>query len=106
VVEMNPAAVRLEPEEVSWGGVAQTARNTMNLCEAKPVDLPSVTASERSQISPYGGWIRLFGDNGFQIEEPIELRPREDAWTTFDLAALSWARRWPAEHIWKARRRC
>jgi hypothetical protein len=50
--------------------------------------------------------IRLFGDNGFQIEELIELRPREDAWTTFDLVALSWARRWPAEHIWKARRRC
>jgi SAM-dependent methyltransferase len=53
----------------------------------------------------YGGWIRLFRDNGFEIEDLIELRPPEHARTTFDLVPLSWARRWPAEQIWKVRRR-
>ena len=52
----------------------------------------------------YGGWIRLFRDNGFQVVDLIELRPAKDATTTFDLIPLGWTRRWPAEHVWKARR--
>lgn len=53
---------------------------------------------------PYGEWIRLFGANGFVVEDLIELRPGPDAETSYDLVTLEWARRWPAEHIWKARR--
>lgn len=54
---------------------------------------------------PYGEWIRLFRRNGFTVEDLIELRPPARARTTFDhLAPLSWARRWPAEHIWKVRK--
>jgi SAM-dependent methyltransferase len=53
----------------------------------------------------YGAWIRLFRANGFEVIDLIELRPPEDASTTFELAPLEWARRWPAENIWKARRR-
>jgi SAM-dependent methyltransferase len=53
---------------------------------------------------PYGEWIRLFGANGFVVEDLIELRPAPDAETSYDLVTLEWARRWPAEHIWKARR--
>jgi SAM-dependent methyltransferase len=53
---------------------------------------------------PYGEWIRLFRDNGFQVEALIELRPAEGAETTYvDYTPFEWARRWPAEHIWKAR---
>jgi SAM-dependent methyltransferase len=52
----------------------------------------------------YGAWIRLFRSSGFVIEDLIELRPPDDAQTSFDLAPLDWARRWPAEHIWKLRR--
>lgn len=54
---------------------------------------------------PYGGWIRLFRRHGFAVEDLIELRPPEGARTTYsDYAPLSWARRWPAEHIWVVRR--
>jgi hypothetical protein len=53
----------------------------------------------------YGEWIRLFRANGFEILDPIEIRPAEWATTTFDLVPLDWARRWPAEVVWKARRR-
>jgi SAM-dependent methyltransferase len=54
---------------------------------------------------PYGEWIRLFRANGFEVEDLIELRAPEDGKTTYDLVSLEWARRWPAENIWKARRR-
>jgi SAM-dependent methyltransferase len=53
---------------------------------------------------PYGEWIRLFRTNGFAVEDLIELRPDPDAETSYDLVTLEWARRLPAEHIWKARK--
>jgi SAM-dependent methyltransferase len=54
---------------------------------------------------PYGEWIRLLRANGFEVEDLIEIRPPEGATTTYDFAPLEWARRWPAENIWKARKR-
>jgi len=53
---------------------------------------------------PYGEWIRLFRRSGFVIEDLIELRPAEDAVTTYEYAPLAWARDYPGEHIWKVRR--
>lgn len=54
---------------------------------------------------PYGAWIRLFRRHGFAVEDLIELRPPEGARTTYgDYVSLSWARRWPSEHIWVVRR--
>jgi ubiquinone/menaquinone biosynthesis C-methylase UbiE len=53
----------------------------------------------------YGDWIRLFRANGLSVEDLIELRPSEDAHTTYDdYAPLEWARAFPAEHIWKVRK--
>jgi SAM-dependent methyltransferase len=53
----------------------------------------------------YGGWIRLFRDNGFVVEDLVELRPSEDATTTYtDYAPLDWARSYPGENIWKLRK--
>jgi ubiquinone/menaquinone biosynthesis C-methylase UbiE len=53
----------------------------------------------------YGEWIHLFRASGFAIEGLIELRPPPDAETTYtDYAPLEWARDFPAEHIWKARK--
>ena len=54
---------------------------------------------------PYGEWIRLFRANDFEVEDLIELRPPQGATTTYDTAPYEWARRWPAENIWKARKR-
>lgn len=51
---------------------------------------------------PYGEWIRLFRRNGFVIDDLVELRPSKGATTTYtDFVPYRWARRWPAEQIWK-----
>lgn len=54
---------------------------------------------------PYGAWIRLFRQSALIIEDLIELQPAAEAETTYsDFVSKAWARRWPAEHIWKVRR--
>jgi SAM-dependent methyltransferase len=53
-----------------------------------------------------GEWIRLLRRNGFDIEALLELRPSETATSTYtDYVPYAWARNWPGEHLWKARRR-
>jgi SAM-dependent methyltransferase len=55
---------------------------------------------------PYGEWIRLFDRSGFVVEDLVEPRPSADATSTYwDQSELDWARRWPSECIWKARKR-
>ncbi|HEY5095590.1 MAG TPA: class I SAM-dependent methyltransferase [Candidatus Eremiobacteraceae bacterium] len=55
---------------------------------------------------PYGEWIRVFSEHGLDVEALIELRPPEGAPSTYgDYVRLEWARRWPAENIWKTRKR-
>ncbi len=54
---------------------------------------------------PYGEWIRLFRANGFVVEDLIEPRPPVGATSTYRSdEALAWARRWPAESLWRLRR--
>lgn len=54
---------------------------------------------------PYGEWIQLFRAHGFVIEDLIEPRPAPDAASTYrDEVEREWARRWPAESIWRLRR--
>ena len=55
----------------------------------------------------HGDWIRLLRANDFDIEDLIELRPSDDADADhdYDFVTLDWARRWPAEEVWRARRR-
>ncbi|MGH2808071.1 MAG: SAM-dependent methyltransferase, partial [Actinomycetota bacterium] len=53
---------------------------------------------------PYGEWIRLFRANHLAIEDLIEIQPPKGARTTFPGRPLKWARRWPAEMIWKVRK--
>jgi SAM-dependent methyltransferase len=49
-------------------------------------------------------WIRLLRASGFEVLDLIEVRPPEDATTRYELVTLEWARRWPCEEIWKARK--
>jgi hypothetical protein len=35
----------------------------------------------------------------------VEVRPAPDATTSYPFATVEWARRWPAEEVWKARKR-
>lgn len=52
----------------------------------------------------HGDWIRLLRRSGFEIEDLIEVRPPEGGTTRYPWVTLSWARQWPSEEIWKARR--
>jgi SAM-dependent methyltransferase len=54
---------------------------------------------------PYGEWIRLFRQSGLAVEDLIELRPPARARTTYEeWDDLEWARRWPAELVWRVRK--
>ena len=52
----------------------------------------------------HGDMIRLLRGCGFEVEDLIELRPLPDATTRHPLASLEWARQWPCEEVWKARK--
>jgi hypothetical protein len=57
-------------------------------------------------VLPPGAWIRVLRANGLEVEGLVELCASEGASTTYvEFAPPKWARRWPAEWIWKARRR-
>ncbi len=54
---------------------------------------------------PYGAWVRLFRRCGLLVEDLIEPQPGPDATSTYrDVGDLAWARRWPSECIWRARK--
>ncbi len=54
---------------------------------------------------PYGEWIRLFRSHQLVVEDLVELRAPAHAVTTYsDFVPVAWARKWPAEHIWKLRK--
>lgn len=53
----------------------------------------------------YGDWIRLLRDSGFEVTDMIELQAPEGATTRFPWISPEWARQWPSEEVWKARRR-
>jgi SAM-dependent methyltransferase len=53
-----------------------------------------------------GEWIALLRNNGFEIEALVELRPPKHGTTTYEnFVPTKWARHWPAEQAWRARRR-
>lgn len=53
---------------------------------------------------PTGPMVRLLRDSGLVLEELIEVRPGADATTSYDYVNPAWARQWPCEEVWKARR--
>jgi SAM-dependent methyltransferase len=55
----------------------------------------------------YGDWIRLLRDNGLAVERLVEIQAPADAKQHGNetLPDLDWARRWPSEDIWVARKR-
>ncbi len=53
---------------------------------------------------PHGEMVRLLRRCGFVLEELIEVQPPDGSVTSFSLITLEWARKWPCEEIWKARK--
>ena len=56
---------------------------------------------------PHGEWIDLLRANGFEVERLIEVYARDDSrrHEYYGFVDPEWARRWPAEEIWCARKR-
>jgi SAM-dependent methyltransferase len=54
----------------------------------------------------HGEWIDLLRANGFEIERLIEIQAPEDAVThdRYSYVTADWARKWPCEEIWAARK--
>jgi SAM-dependent methyltransferase len=52
----------------------------------------------------HGDWIRLLRRTGFDVENLIELQAPAGATTRYPFVSLDWARRWPSEEVWVARR--
>jgi len=90
------------------------------LCMSDEEGLPATDQLRRSQFGMHrfewsddttvdfhlghGDWIRLLRANGFEILELIELRPPEGAESRYPFVDTAWARRWPCEEAWRARR--
>jgi SAM-dependent methyltransferase len=53
---------------------------------------------------PISAWLRLFRDTGFELLDYLELQVPKDAPDRFATPG-AWARRWPAEHVFKLRHR-
>ncbi len=55
----------------------------------------------------HGEWIDLLRASGFEIERLVELQAPPDAQTheRYSYVTADWARRWPCEEIWAARKR-
>src|SRR2546428_11994471 len=52
----------------------------------------------------HGDMIRLLRRCGLEVEDLLELRPGPGAVASHPLATLEWARQWPCEEGWKARK--
>ena len=55
----------------------------------------------------HGEWIELLHANGFQLERLVELFAPEasETHTYYKYVTAEWARQWPAEELWVARKR-
>lgn len=52
----------------------------------------------------HGDMIRLLRTSGFEILDLVELRPEPEQTTSYPFVTNGWARRWPTEEVWKARK--
>ncbi len=52
----------------------------------------------------HGNWIELLNVYGFVVERLVELRPPHGTQPRFEFVSIEWARRWPSEEIWVARK--
>jgi len=55
----------------------------------------------------HGEWLALLRENGFEVEALRELRAPEGAQdhSYYEFVPAEWARKWPAEDMWHARKR-
>jgi len=56
---------------------------------------------------PHGEWIALLRANGFEVERLVEIQAPADAvdGSQYSFVSADWARKWPSEEAWVARKR-
>jgi SAM-dependent methyltransferase len=113
-----PEAARL----LRPGGRLVFLRNSTLVILCSPDDPPASETLQRPQFGmhrlewPEGGvefhlahgeWIDVLRANGFEIERLVELQAPADAETHefYAYVTADWARKWPCEEIWVARKR-
>jgi SAM-dependent methyltransferase len=89
-----------EPAE---GGLAATARLLRPAFGMKRIEWPGEQGVE-FHLS-HSDWIRLLRRSGFEVEDLIEIWPKAGAASRYRHVTLEWARQWPSEEVWKARKR-
>jgi SAM-dependent methyltransferase len=52
----------------------------------------------------HGEWFRVLRDNGFSVDNLVEVRPDAHAQPRYNFVSSAWARSWPSEDIWTARK--
>lgn len=84
------------------GATEQLQRPQRDLCRIEWPD----TGEIEFQL-PHGGLIDLLSRSGFQVERLLELYAPEDAESHayYDFVTAEWARKWPAEELWVARKK-
>ncbi len=105
------------------GGRLSFLGNSVFLMLTSPMDDEDTPASERLERPlfgmhrfawgdgavefhlPHGEMIRLLRASGFEIEGLVEAQIPESATTSYPFVTAEWARRWPCEEVWKARKR-
>lgn len=53
----------------------------------------------------HGDWIRLLRRSGFEVEDLMESQLAERATSRYSFVTIEWARKWPCEEVWKARKK-
>jgi SAM-dependent methyltransferase len=111
-----PEAARL----LRPGGLLVFLRNSTLLILCSPDEGAAEESLVRSQFGmhrfswdgvefhlAHGDWIRLLRASGFEIEDLIEIQAPEGSKTHkhYDFVTAEWGRKWPAEEIWKVRKR-
>jgi SAM-dependent methyltransferase len=117
--EWIPEAARL----LRPGGRLVFLRNSTLVILCQPLDPPATDQLVRPQRGlhriewpdtggiefhlGHGDWVDLLRANGFEVEGLLELYAPDDAETHgyYDFVTADWARKWPAEELWVARKR-
>jgi SAM-dependent methyltransferase len=86
-----------------WDGIPATDRLVRSAFGLYRVEWPDDLGVE-FHLS-HGDWIRTLRSADFEVEDLLELRPPEGATTRYPFVTAEWARRWPCEEVWKARKR-
>ena len=53
----------------------------------------------------HGEWIRILRAADFEVEDLIDVYPEPDSTGGYDFVTIEWGRQWPAEEVWKVRKR-